>query len=198
MATFGGMAVGSWIWGAAAETWGAADALLMSSVALVAGAALGLLYPLPELKSLNLDPLDRWTEPKTAVDIMPRSGPVVVTIEYIIREQDVVAFLSVMAERRRVRRRDGARHWTLLRDLENPELWIERYHTPTWLEYVRHNQRMTHADAVVGERLRALHRGPDRPRVHRMIERQTGWMISEIGPPARDMAAPLTDPTGSS
>jgi hypothetical protein len=121
-----------------------------------------------------------------------------VTIEYLIRQQDVVAFLSVMAERRRVRRRDGARHWTLLRDLENPELWIERYHTPTWLEYVRHNQRMTHADAVVGERLRALHQGPDRPRVHRMIERQTGWMTWDIDPPARDMAAPLTDPTGSS
>jgi MFS family permease len=198
MATFGGMAFGSWIWGAIAETWGPADALLISSVTLVAGAALGLRFPLPELKSLNLDPLDRWTEPKTALDIRPRSGPIVVTIEYLIRQQDVVAFLSVMAERRRVRRRDGARHWTLLRDLENPELWIERYHTPTWLEYVRHNQRMTHADAVVGERLRALHQGPDRPRVHRMIERQTGWMTWDIDPPARDMAAPLTDPTGSS
>jgi MFS family permease len=198
MATFGGMAFGSWIWGAAAETWGAADALLISSVTLVAGAALGLRYPLPELKSLNLDPLDRWTEPKTAIDIRPRSGPVVVTIEYIIREPDVVEFLSVMAERRRVRRRDGARHWTLLRDLENPELWIERYHLPTWLEYVRHNQRMTHADAVVGERLRALHKGPGRPRVHRMIERQAGWVTSEVDVPARDMAAPMTDPTGSS
>ncbi|MBB3020783.1 hypothetical protein FHR70_003871 [Microvirga lupini] len=67
---------------------------------------------------------------------------VVITIEYAIREADVVAFLAVMEERRRIRRRDGARHWTLLRDLENPEIWIERYHNPTWLDYVRHNQRM--------------------------------------------------------
>ncbi len=50
-------------------------------------------------------------------------------------------FLDAMTERRRIRRRDGARHWTLLRDLEDPRLWIESYQFPTWVEYVRHNQR---------------------------------------------------------
>src|SRR5688572_12405615 len=90
MATFGGMAFGSWIWGMAAERYGTSDALLMAAVVLVAGAALGLRLPLPELKSLNLDPLNRWTEPDLAVDILPRSGPVVITIEYVIREADVV------------------------------------------------------------------------------------------------------------
>jgi hypothetical protein len=109
-----------------------------------------------------------------------------------------VAFLSIMAERKRIRRRDGARHWTLLRDLEDSDVWIERYHSPTWLEYIRHNQRITHADAVVGERLRTLHQGPDRPRVRRMIERQTGWLTSGTAPPARDIADPLTDPVRSS
>lgn len=46
------------------------------------------------------------------------------------------------------------------------------YHVPTWVEYVRHNQRRTHADAANGEKLRQLHRGVEAPRVHRMIERQ--------------------------
>ena len=69
-----------------------------------------------------------------------------------------------MAERRRIRRRDGARQWTLLRDLADPELWIERYQTPDLGGYVRHNQRMTQADAEIGDRLRALHRGPEPPR----------------------------------
>ena len=146
----------------------------------------------------NLDPLNRWTEPDRAVDILPRSGPIVITIEYVIREADVVAFLAVMAERRRIRRRDGARHWTLLRDLENPEIWIERYHNPTWLDYVRHNQRITQADAAVGERLRELHQGPDRPRVRRMIERQSGGPIPDPGSHPHDFVEPLTDPTRSS
>jgi hypothetical protein len=55
----------------------------------------------------------------------------------------------------------------------HPEIWTESYHTPTWVEYVRHNQRRTQADAVIGDRIRALHRGLSEPRVHRMIERQT-------------------------
>jgi MFS family permease len=195
MATFGGMALGSWIWGMAAERLGTADALVIAAGVLLAGAALGLRLPLPELKALNLDPLDRWRPPNIAIDIVPRSGPVVITIEYVIRETDLVAFLAVMAERRRIRRRDGARHWTLLRDLENPEIWVERYHSPTWLDYVRHNQRMTQADAAIGERLRALHQGPDRPRVHRMIERQTGWPGPDLEARVHDLADPLTDPT---
>jgi Arabinose efflux permease len=174
MATFGGMALGSWVWGALAERFGTGESLLISAVVLVVGAALGLRFSLPELKSLNLDPLDRWTEPKIALNILPRSGPVVITIEWVIQEKDVMTFLATMAERKRIRRRDGARHWTLLRDLENPDIWVERYHSPTWLDYIRQNQRMTQADADVLERLRALHKGPERPRVHRMIERQTG------------------------
>jgi len=103
-----------------------------------------------------------------------------------------------MAERRRIRRRDGARHWTLLRDLGDPELWIERYHTPTWIDYVRHNHRRTQEDAGVTDLIQALHRGTEPPRVHRMIERQTGSLPAgrTLGP--RELAEPFTDPTGSS
>ena len=109
----------------------------------------------------------------------PRSGPIFILIEYLIREEDLHEFLDTMAERRRVRRRDGARGWGLARDLENPQLWIESYHTPTWTEYVRHNQRMTHADAAISDRLRKLHCGAEPPRVHRMIERPPDWTASQ-------------------
>lgn len=186
MGAFGGMAAGSWAWGWATLHLGPEKALLLSALALLGGAALGLRYRLPPLEELNLDPLSRWREPKVAVGIEPRSGPVIVTIEWIIREEDVVAFLGAMAERRRIRRRDGARHWTLLRDLTDPTLWIERYDTPTWVEYVRQNQRVTQADAEIGERVRALHAGPNPPVVHRMIERQTGSL-----PTTQRVAAPV-------
>ncbi len=174
MAAFGGMAAGAWTWGAIAEAESLSAALAGSAGVLLICAAIGLRLPLPASGDLNLQLLQRWQEPRTKVPIEPRSGPVVVTIEYNIREEDVPAFLEAMAERRRVRRRDGARHWTLLRDLAEPELWIERYHTPTWVDYVRHNQRLTHDDLAVAERVRALHNGAGPPRVRRMIERQTG------------------------
>lgn len=178
-ATFGGMALGSWLWGVAAETYGPDKALLAAGATMIAGAAVGLRFALPEQTSLDLDPLDRWKEPHLALDIKPRSGPIKIMIEYLIKEENLPAFLAVMADRRRVRRRDGARQWSLMRDLENPELWMESYHTPTWVEYVRHNQRTTNADAVITERIWALHSGPDRPRVHRMIVRPPDWTTSE-------------------
>ncbi len=46
--------------------------------------------------------------------------------------------------------------------------------TPTWLDYIRHNNRMTQDDATIPQRLHELHQGPGLPVVRRMIERQTG------------------------
>lgn len=194
MGAFGGMAIGSWVWGRATLHFGPEQALLLAALALLVGAAIGLRYALPPLEALNLDPLSRWREPKVAIGIEPRSGPVIVTVEFLIREEDVVAFLSVMAERRRIRRRDGARHWTLLRDLTNSELWLERYDTPTWVEYVRQNQRVTQADAEIGDRVRALHKGPNPPVVHRMIERQTGSLPSTAVSRTATISDPMVDP----
>lgn len=175
-ASFGGMALGSWIWGTVAQQSGPATALMIAAGLMLVGAALGLKrLGLPDQAMLNLDPLNSWKEPRLALDLLPRSGPIVIVIEYIIKEPDLPAFLSAMAERRRIRRRDGARYWTLTRSLETPDIWWETFQTPTWIDYIRHNQRITQADASVGERIRALHSGPDRPRVHRMIERSTEW-----------------------
>ncbi|WP_133000138.1 MFS transporter [Luteimonas arsenica] len=198
MAAFGGMALGSWLWGFVADHGDVRTALLAAALVMVACALLGLWMPLAKLADLNLDPLSRWKEPATVVPVQPRTGPVVVTIEYIIREQDVLEFLGAMAERRRIRRRDGARNWRVLRDLADPEVWIERYETPTWLEYIRLNSRITHDDATIPEHLRALHRGPGAPRVRRMIERQTSALhtVPESGPSA--ITEPVTDPTRAS
>jgi MFS family permease len=171
-ATFGGMAAGSWIWGVMAESQGVTDAFFASSLLMVVGVAIGLWLPMPAFASLDLDPLNRFNEPPLRLDIRPRSGPIVIQIDYEIADEDLPEFLRLMVERRRIRIRDGARNWALMRDLENPDIWTETYHTPTWVEYVRHNQRRTKADADTTDRLLALHKGASTPRVHRMIERQ--------------------------
>ena len=197
MAAFGGLAAGSWLWGVVAAAEDVGSALLIAAFVILACALLGRWLPLTQSGELNLDPLRLWKEPSTAVPVEPRTGPVVITIEYVIREEDVLEFLRRMAERRRIRRRDGARNWRVLRDLADPQLWIERYETPTWLDYVRLNSRLTQDDATVPERLRALHRGPGAPRVRRMIERQTSSLPTEHAPSPHDPAGSLVDPTRS-
>ncbi|MDO1580558.1 MFS transporter [Rhizobium oryzicola] len=171
-AAFGGIAAGSWIWGSLAEDYGVGTSLMLASLAMVFGAAVGWKFALPSLETLNLDPAGTFREPSLRLDLQPRSGPIVLLIDYTIREENVPEFLELMQERRRIRIRDGARQWALLRDLENPDIWTETYHTATWADYVRHNQRRTQADSEVWARIRALHAGPEGPRVHRMIERQ--------------------------
>ena len=170
-ATFGGMAIGAWCWGALADRFDLPTSLAAAAGALLLAALAGL--RLPEFGSLNLSPLDQFREPRLRLGLKARSGPIMIMVDYEIAQKDLPAFLSAMVERRRIRIRDGARQWVLLRDLENPEMWTESYHVPTWVEYIRHNQRRTQADAEVTQRLTELHKGAERPRVHRMIERQT-------------------------
>ena len=141
---------------------------------------------------MNLD-LHGFAEPATVTRVRGRTGPVVITIKYRIASEDAYAFLDAMAERRTVRRRNGARRWSLLRDLADPEVWIERYHSPTWTEYLRHNRRFTHDDAVIGERIKALHRGPGEPPVRRLIERQTGFAPDGTQVDDAEWTPPMTD-----
>jgi MFS family permease len=179
-ATFGGIAAGSWVWGILSETFGVSVSLTIASLFMLFGAVLGMRLPLPQFRDLNLDPLNRFNTPSLKLDLQLRSGPIVSLIDYTIADEDIPQFLELMSDRRRIRIRDGARQWALMRDLEHPEIWTETYHVATWADYVRHNQRRTQADAEVWDAIRKLHRGAEGPRVHRMIERQTI-------PPAHDI-----------
>jgi len=198
MTTFGGMALGSWLWGVVAEVDSIQLSMAVAAGVLLVCACTGRWLPMRQAQTLNLDPWRMWEAPETAVPVEPRTGPVVVTVEYRIAEADVLEFLRAMAERRRIRKRDGARNWMLLRDLADAETWIERYNVPTWSDYIRHNNRLTHEDSVIPTRLRALHRGPGAPVVRRMIERQTGTLPVASDSAAHDLAEPMTDPSRSS
>lgn len=172
-ATFGGMAAGSWLWGSVAGSQGLPVALTLAGCVLAFGAVIGAWFKAPEFGTVDLDPVNRFQEPALRLDLRGRSGPIMVMVDYRIAQPDVPEFLRLMRLRRNIRRRDGARNWALLRDLEHPEMWSESYHIATWDEYVRHNLRRTKSDAEVTVSLRALHRGEGDPVVHRMIERHT-------------------------
>nr|WP_111297649.1 MFS transporter [Paracoccus saliphilus] len=172
-ATFGGMAAGAWLWGAVAGAYGLETALCGAGGVLAFGAGIGLWLRAPEFGTVDLDPVNRFQEPALRLDLRGRSGPIMVMVDYSIDQDDVPEFLRLMRLRRNIRRRDGARNWALLRDLEHPDRWSESYHIATWDEYVRHNLRRTKSDAEVTVALRALHQGDADPVVHRMIERHS-------------------------
>ncbi|MBK7249370.1 MAG: MFS transporter [Gammaproteobacteria bacterium] len=181
MAVFGGMALGSWWWGLLAEQISARGSLLGSALGLGAAALIGLRVAVPESENANLDPSSSGASPQPRVELDPESGPVVMTIEYRIAAVDREVFLSAMQELRRIRRRDGARRWTLLQDITEPERWLERFHNPSWLEYLRQHQRFTVDDRQAQLRVLALHRSAEAPVIRHYVVRVPSTGVGEIG-----------------
>ncbi|RWF16789.1 MAG: MFS transporter, partial [Mesorhizobium sp.] len=169
----GGIAAGSWLWGVLAENYSLTLSLESSAGALLLVAATGLLLPIREWTESDQDSLDFET-PQLALDLKSRSGPIVVKIEYVIPEANLEEFLDQMRERRRAQSRAGARHWNLQRDLQEPLQWTETFRTPTWMDYLRLNHRLTSVDKELDQRLRELHAGELPPRQRLAIERPTG------------------------
>jgi hypothetical protein len=194
MITFGGMAMGSWLWGVIADRGSLAESLLIAGCLLIASTLLGLKLTIPQPQSINLDPSRTWPEPKTAIDVNAESGPVVVSIEYRIAEENRAEFLAAMHEMRRIRRRDGARRWTLLQDVAEPHIWIERFQTPSWVENLRHRGRFTVVDRDVERRVLQSHRGAEPPRIRHFLERTPEPATTEIASEPIGERATVTDP----
>jgi hypothetical protein len=103
-----------------------------------------------------------------------RSGPLVVEIEYRIAQDNARAFHNVMQEIQLSRQRNGAYGWSIARDIANPELWTERYHCPTWIDFLYQRNRATQPERELYLRAVNFHIGPEPVRVRRMLERPFG------------------------
>src|SRR3546814_7457257 len=84
-----------------------------------------------------------------------------------------------MQELQLSRQRNGAYGWALARDLSDPELWIERFHFPTWTDFLRHRNRPTSAERELQERIKAFHSGSGPIQIRRMLERPFGSRSEE-------------------
>ncbi len=171
---FAGMALGAWGWGSLATSHGVRVAMVSSGAATLAATLLGLRLRLGEPAREDLDPHRGISDPEVGIEIEPRSGPVVTVIDYRIDPARAADFVEAMAERRRVRVRDGARDWMLLQDIADPTRWTERFYSPTWADYLRTRKRLTIADIAITERAHAMTVEP--PVVRHMLERPAGSM----------------------
>jgi hypothetical protein len=180
MVTFGGLAIGSWLSGLVASQFSLVNCLVSSGVLMSASALLGRKLPLRQPDGLNLDPSRTWSsESRAQLDRLIDTGPVVVTVEYRIAPDDAEPFRLAMRELRRIRRRDGAKRWSLMQDMATPEIWIERYHSPNWIEHLRRHHRFTVSDREIEHQALAFHQGSEPPRVRHLIERRTDEPVGD-------------------
>ncbi|WP_296743603.1 MFS transporter [Mesorhizobium sp.] len=182
--TYGGIAGGSWFWGAIVQSYSLPSAMAWSSVATLAVAALGFRWPISNRSESELEPSGGFHAPAVALDLKPRSGPILVTTEYTILEGDLDQFMKIMQKRRYAQSRVGARQWTLTRDIQQPSRWVESFRTPTWTDYHRLHHRLTEADMELEHALLTLTAETSPPRTNILIERPAGGTRKSYSPMA--------------
>jgi MFS family permease len=195
----GGIALGSWMWGSIANVIGVEGALLISGAALVASPLLGLWMRMPTVSGPNELSLDVLADPEVRLSLTPRSGPIVVEIEYRVDPAKARLFYAVMQHVQLSRQRNGAYGWSIARDIADPELWTERYHCPTWHDYLRQRSRSTASERALHLRANEFHIGPDPIRIRSMLDRPIGSVRWKEDTPDRSTGdiAPIASPGSS-
>ncbi|WP_407177827.1 MFS transporter [Bradyrhizobium sp. STM 3562] len=196
----GGIAIGSWGWGRLTDAAGVEIALLVSAGLMLASPLLGLWLRMPRIGARGED-AEVLADPEVRLALTGRSGPLVVEIEYRVAHDNARAFHNVMQDVQLSRQRNGAYGWSLARDIADPELWTERYHCPTWLDYLRQRNRATQPERALHQRAIAFHIGPDPVRIRRMLERPFGsvrWKDDTPDRAANDVLPVIASAAGSS
>lgn len=169
----GGIAFGSWLWGMVAQGNGVAVALLASAGTMAVTPILAIWLNMPEPSRDDKATVDLGA-PDAALALTARSGPVVVEIVYRVRLEEARAFYRVMQAVQLTRHRNGAYDWTIARNIADPMLWTERFHCPTWLDYLRLRTRHTTAEIEIQRAAESFHHGTEPMSVQRMLERPFG------------------------
>lgn len=172
-ASSGGIAVGSWGWGHLTDAAGVETALLISAALMLISPLLGLWIRMPRI-SARAEEVEILEDPKVRLPLTGRSGPLVVEIEYRVAQENAHAFHNVIQDVQLFRQRNGAYGWSIARDIADPELWTERYHCPTWLDYLRQRNRSTQSERALDRQAMNFHIGAEPVRVRRMLERPFG------------------------
>jgi MFS family permease len=170
----GGLALGSILWGVLASHFSTTTSLT------TAACGLALSFPLTRRFHILQGPVPdhtpyQWKRPapqpipfpnldsESSSDDLNFGGPVRISVDYIVPAEDYAEFTQAIHQLRGVRLRDGAIRWGIYRDATNPEHLNETFVMESWLDYLRSRERVTAADELIRERVRALHRGAEPP-----------------------------------
>jgi hypothetical protein len=167
---FGGMALGSVLWGVVATHVGISAALLGSAAAaLILGIAATYLFPLRMGRELDLTPSLHWSEPVVVTEPHPQDGPVLITVDYQIDPERAEEFVEAMQKLKRILRRDGATRWGLFADPALPGHYVETFLVESWAEHMRQHARVTNEDRIAQDFASSFHSGNSAPVVTHLI-----------------------------
>ena len=150
--------------------WGGERGLLISDAASVASPCSACGCGCQRSAAQMSCPLTSWPTPRCAYSLTSRSGSIEIEIEYRVDPAKARLFCAVMQHFQLSRQRNGAYGWSIARDIADPELWTERYHCPTWHDYLRPRSRSTASTAPQPQTVFNFVLGPNSRR------RPSGWL----------------------
>jgi MFS family permease len=181
----GAMAGASLAWGLVAQQLGVTVTLLAGACGL---ALTGLVLHRIKLPAgdAELTPSNHWPEPLLSAPMAHDRGPVLVQVDYRVRQQDRAAFLAVLGRMSHQRRRDGAYAWGLTEDTRDPERLVEWFLVESWAEHLRQHQRVSVADAALQAAAQRLHAGPGQPAVSHFLALDMEGAASPVIPTEKE------------
>jgi MFS family permease len=165
----GGMAIASVLWGTIAQHFGSAPALTCAALGLLGSVITARIWPMRPGPGADLTPSLHWPEPTVTAPQDPEEGPVLIMLEYTIDPANASRFVPAMYRLGNIRRRDGARHWGLFRDLAVSGRYVETFILDSWAEHLRQHTRMTVADRAIEDQVKRFHIGDSPPTASHFI-----------------------------
>ncbi|MEA2180796.1 MAG: hypothetical protein QOG77_4093 [Solirubrobacteraceae bacterium] len=169
LAFMAGQALGSLAWGVVAEAAGLEVAFALACGGLLGTAAVGARWLL--LRQVgDIGQAAHWPEPSVVLEPSHEAGPILVTVEWRVRDDAVAMFVEAMRAVGRARRRTGASRWELFRDTEDPAVFLETFVVETWQEHLRqHLERQTAVEQQVEAVARRYLAEDGPPRVRHLV-----------------------------
>jgi MFS family permease len=166
----GSMGIGAFIWGRVATAEGVSAAMILSGTALMLTVLVGAIVRAPTVDdAAGVDASELRPEPELRLALTPRSGPIIVEVRYRVPLDRARTFYRDLQKVERARHRNGGYNWSIARDAAEPEIWVERFQCPTWLDYLHQRSRTTVDDRALDTAL-----NPYRTDIRRYLERPFG------------------------
>ena len=154
---FTAMAGGSALWGALTAPVGTRGALGVAALCMAAAAVAFTRWPLhPSTASHIRATTSLYGDDMPLDSLAPGAddGPLIVQISYHVRPECTDEFLRAARVVGHSCRRNGALFWRLFREIDSPDLYVERYMLDSWLDHTRHLDRTTATDLAMRDRLK--------------------------------------------
>ena len=191
---YGGLALGSFLWGHMASTMAVQGALLCAGILMIICAAILYQSKLPSLDANDMLHVSSPANVAPAISFDPKHGSVMVTIEYNIPEERTHDFIRAMRRQRKLRLRNGAERWWLYRDTQERALWQEVFLVRNWLQHLRMQDRMTLADKHILDTVLAFHEGLETPRIRFSVSYKSMRERDHTLPPLAEEPKPHVEP----